>query len=158
MNSSTILYPQDRITCEKGFTIIEVMIAIAIFAIGMMAIGKMQLQATNSNTTARLSTELGAFATDQMERMIQISFDDLPTGTADLTQTEIAQFTGLSFSGNYAKDGHTFFETTDGWFGVSCTVDEDNIVDNTKTMTLRVEEVMRSDNRRLTLQHIIPQM
>ena len=156
MNSSTILYPQDRITCEKGFTIIEVMIAIAIFAIGMMAIGKMQLQATNSNTTARLSTELSAFATDQMERLIQVSFDDLPNG--DLNPGQINTLTGASSGDDHFLNNQ--YETADDWFRVECTVDEDDIIENTKTLTLRVQEVMKSgvNERRLVLQHIIPQM
>ena len=37
---------------EKGFSLIEVLIAMAIFAVGFLALASMQVSATNGNTLA----------------------------------------------------------------------------------------------------------
>ena len=42
---------------HHGFTLIEVLIAMAIFSIGILAVGAMQISSTNSNAGARIQTE-----------------------------------------------------------------------------------------------------
>jgi prepilin-type N-terminal cleavage/methylation domain-containing protein len=42
---------------HHGFTLIEVLIAMAIFSIGILAVGAMQVSSTNSNAGARIQTE-----------------------------------------------------------------------------------------------------
>lgn len=136
---------------EKGFTLIEILVAIAIFSIGMLGIAGMQLQATSANTTARLSTELGAFAADQMENLTRNSIDDFPDGNdVALTNTQINNLTGLSLDGSNT--------TSNGDFIVNCTVDQDAIVENTKTLTLTVTDTRRGGDQTLTFEHIIPKM
>ena len=38
---------------RRGFTLIEVLIAMAIFSLGMLAVGTLQITSTNSNASAR---------------------------------------------------------------------------------------------------------
>ena len=61
---------------KKGFTIVEVMIAMAIFAIGILGVAKMQLKSTNSNTTSRTMTEASTFAVDQIEQLMSVPYDN----------------------------------------------------------------------------------
>lgn len=65
---------------EKGFTIIEVMIALAIFSIGIMAAWALQTGSTRANTKARHLTSAATWASDRLERLIQLSYTH-----ADLT-------------------------------------------------------------------------
>ena len=55
---------------EKGFTLIEVLIAVAIFSIGILAVGSMQIGSTGRNTGARISTEASIWSRDQVESLM----------------------------------------------------------------------------------------
>ncbi|MFZ2633285.1 MAG: prepilin-type N-terminal cleavage/methylation domain-containing protein [Desulfosalsimonadaceae bacterium] len=68
-------YPVSR---QDGFTLIEVIIVIAIFSIGILGAMTMQTSAVDANATSRKSTLALEYATDTMERLMQInpSFDD----------------------------------------------------------------------------------
>ncbi|MBW2364914.1 MAG: prepilin-type N-terminal cleavage/methylation domain-containing protein [Deltaproteobacteria bacterium] len=61
---------------EKGFTLIEALIALAIFSIGILGVATMQITAINSNTIARLQTEAAALATNRMERLHRLDYTD----------------------------------------------------------------------------------
>jgi len=62
---------------EKGFTLIEVMIAMAIFAIGILGVAKMQINAISGNAKAREYSEASAFAQGQIESLMSTSFDNI---------------------------------------------------------------------------------
>ena len=61
---------------QKGFTILEVMIAMAIFAIGILGVAKLQIKSTTGNTTARTITEATTFAVDRVERLISLPYSN----------------------------------------------------------------------------------
>jgi len=67
---------------RHGFTLIEVLIAMAIFSIGILAVGAMQLSSTHSNTGARIQTEEYTWVVDQIERLTGLDYDhgDLDDG------------------------------------------------------------------------------
>ena len=66
---------------QSGFTIIEVMIAVSIFAIGFLAISSLQFSSSKNNRTASEVTQAVTIATDRMEEMMFLPFDheDLST-------------------------------------------------------------------------------
>ncbi|MEJ2165264.1 MAG: prepilin-type N-terminal cleavage/methylation domain-containing protein [Desulfobacterales bacterium] len=72
----------------QGFTLLEVLIAIAIFSIGILAVGTMQINSVNSNTGARIHTEASTWLVDRIERMAAMSYDDpaLAAGTHSVDQ------------------------------------------------------------------------
>ena len=53
-----------------GFTLIEVLLALAIFSIGLLAIAGMQTSSVNKNTSARMSTMAVEYGADYMERLL----------------------------------------------------------------------------------------
>ena len=59
---------------DSGFTLIEVLIAIAIFSIGFLAVGAMQLNALSNTTGARRTTEAMTLAETQVERLRSLPF------------------------------------------------------------------------------------
>jgi type IV pilus modification protein PilV len=67
---------------DKGFTLIELLIAISIFAIGFLAVASLQISAGKSNRTASEITAAVNFASDQMERLMGVAFDDADLDSA----------------------------------------------------------------------------
>jgi len=59
----------------KGFTLIEVLIVLAIFSIGILAVAAMQMTSTKGNASARRMTEATALAENQIENLMQLSYD-----------------------------------------------------------------------------------
>ena len=72
-----ILTPGTSIKEENGFTIIEVLIAMVIFSIGVLGIAQMQIQALHADKRAYEQTEAAMWASNQAERFISLPFDDL---------------------------------------------------------------------------------
>jgi type II secretion system protein I len=71
-------------THEGGFTLIEVLVALAVFAIGILAIYAMQINAVNGNAGARKRTEALSWAANQMEflKSLPYSSPSLTNGQA----------------------------------------------------------------------------
>lgn len=69
---------------SNGFTILEVMIAMAIFAIGILGVVKLQVSATLGNTTSRTMSEATGAVAGNIEKLLNDSYDDtadIPAGT-----------------------------------------------------------------------------
>jgi len=73
---------------QRGFTLIEVLIAMAIFSVGMLAVGAMQITSTNTNASARIHTEEYTWVVDQIERLTALDYDlgDLTAGDHSVVQ------------------------------------------------------------------------
>ena len=52
-----------------GFTLIEVLIAMAIFAIGILAVASLQLSNTKNNTTGNITTQATMLARQKLEEL-----------------------------------------------------------------------------------------
>jgi type IV pilus assembly protein PilV len=61
---------------KNGFTLIEVMIAMLILAIGILAVAKMQISAVKGNSAASGFTEATSFAQNKMEELVNLDYDD----------------------------------------------------------------------------------
>jgi type IV pilus assembly protein PilV len=61
---------------NRGFTFIEVLIVLAIFSIGVLAVAVMQVTSISTNASARMSGEATALATNQVEALMALSYDD----------------------------------------------------------------------------------
>jgi prepilin-type N-terminal cleavage/methylation domain-containing protein len=59
---------------QAGYSIIEVMISLAIFAIGILGVATLQIQATNGNTNARKYSEASEIAQGQIEALLAMPY------------------------------------------------------------------------------------
>jgi type IV pilus assembly protein PilV len=76
-----------RIT-EAGFSLLEVMVALAVFSIGLLAIFSMQFSAIKTNGVARGVTENITVATAKAEQLMALSYEhaDLMAGSHQVAQ------------------------------------------------------------------------
>ena len=61
---------------QRGFTLIEVLIAMAIFSIGILGVGTMQNRSTIGNTSARIRTEASIWGQDLVETLMLRPYSD----------------------------------------------------------------------------------
>ena len=59
----------------KGFTLIEILLAMAILSIGILGVMTMQIRAARSNAEARHVTESASWAADQFERLMPMDYN-----------------------------------------------------------------------------------
>ena len=78
-----------RLRTPGGFTLIEVLLALAIFAIGVLALGALQVRYIGSNALARNQTEAISVATDVLERLMAVTAEE----SADLAEGRHGPFT-----------------------------------------------------------------
>jgi type IV pilus assembly protein PilV len=72
---------------SRGFTILEAVIALAIFSIGILAVAGMQISSTSGNASARFTTEAATLAQDLLERLLSLRYDPAaPLAEFDDTQ------------------------------------------------------------------------
>jgi type IV pilus assembly protein PilV len=107
---------------QGGFTLIEVLIALTIFAVGLLAIAAMQTSAIQMNSTGNRITELSTLGIDQLENLMSLPYAD----------------PWLEQAGNYPNNdsaGNTHQLTT-GAYTVRWNVVDNVPTTKTKTITL----------------------
>jgi type IV pilus assembly protein PilV len=100
---------------EGGFTLIEVLIAITIFSVGLLAIAGMQTSAIRMNSTAGKLTNLSTWGMNKIEELSALPYSDPLLDSAGNPHQER--------SGDYT---------------ISWTVIDNNPVTNTKNITVTV--------------------
>ena len=109
-----------------GFSIIETLIALSIFTIGILAVATLVLSSIGENASARRITEATALAEDCLELLMAKPY------------------------GEIAADGYT-----QGAYNVAWSVTEDVIVDDTKSITVTVSWWYRGRQRDVTVRHLV---
>jgi len=67
---------------NQGYTLIEVLIAMAIFAVGFLALASLQIKSISQNASSRMATDATTMAIESMERLISLPYNhgDLDQG------------------------------------------------------------------------------
>ena len=68
-----------------GFTLVEITIALGVFAIGMLALAAMQLHAMRAGSSGRHATQAAAIAQSRMEQLQRLRWTDLATTAGAFT-------------------------------------------------------------------------
>lgn len=93
---------------EKGFTLLEILIAITILSIGLLALAGMTVYVIRSNAVGNKITEATVQAQDKLEELRNLSYtdaqlDDTDSNTADVS-TDIHANTSLFTSPDHSDD------------------------------------------------------
>ena len=116
---------------ENGFTLIEVLIVILIFSIGMLGLSAMQFSAARGNSGAHKLTEATAAASAQLESLLSANYSDpiLNPGT---------------------------YSVNNGPYSISYTITEatSNKVKNIALTVTRLDNVNRTNTYNLTLTNL----
>lgn len=128
---------------EAAFTLIEVLIALVVFAVGILGVALMQMTAIRGNNIANQVSEASVFATDQLERILTWEYNDPRLNSANNNpvyawneETRTADGHRSDASGRY----NAYWEVTDN----SPTM-------NSKTIDLRVVWERKGEQKRLSL-------
>jgi type IV pilus assembly protein PilV len=80
MNRQSLQY---TLANQNGFTLVEVMVALAIFTIGILGVNAMQLAAIKGNATANVISQATTWASDRVEILSGLNYTDSDLDDAD---------------------------------------------------------------------------
>ena len=124
-----------KIQTDKGFTIVEVLIAISILTIGILAVSSMQVSAIWGNSFAGRQTEGSTIALDRLEKLMALSYDN-----TDL-----------------AAGSHTDPSPPSG-YSVVWEVEDDSPLDNVKRIIVTVTWTSHGRQKDVSVERIVPRM
>jgi Tfp pilus assembly protein PilV len=125
----------ERSTDRNGFALIEVLIAMVFFTVGILALAGLQITTISGNAAARMQTEATAIGARIVERLRSLPFDH-----DDLVPTVHPHSLPVSGSQPYA---------------VNWTVRADTPVNGTKTVRVTVIPFNKVNGRTVTINTII---
>lgn len=122
---------------ENGFTLLEVIVSIAILTFGLLAVASMQITAIRGNDLASRITEASGWGQEKIEELSGLSYTD-----ADLDPT-----------GN----PHTE-QTPPAGYAITWDVTDNNPVNNVKLITVTVTWQDKGHTKRAQLTCIKPEL
>ena len=111
---------------SNGFSLIECLIALSVFTIGILAVATLVLSSIGENAGARRITEATALAETSLEQLVARPYDEI---VGD--------------------------EFTQGGYTITWQVTEDAIVAQTKSITMTVSWWFRGRQRNVTVRHLV---
>ena len=160
----TVIEIKPQITANidnRGFTLIEVLIALAIFSIGILAVGIMQINATRGNTKAQNVTYSSEWALGRAEWLLTQGSQSVANYDALVTTTPSQDADGIDndYDGAIDEAGES------GPLSISWTVTEVDLepnigtdIYNYKLVTVTVSKTFGSETRTISLQDRIPKI
>ena len=97
---------------NQGFTLIEVLMAMVIFAIGILSVAAMQTNATRGNIAANKSTRGFTWCSDRMETLMRLPYTDpnlvgAPDPGVDYAPAQDADGVDNNYDGRIDEPGET---------------------------------------------------
>lgn len=92
----TLLRDKKRASVEKGFTMIEVLLAMTILAVGMLGIATLAGTAIKSSSYSRAITQANNFAQDRLETLQSIDYNNLESTDTTTSRTDLRRNCSLT--------------------------------------------------------------
>ncbi len=131
---------------NNGFTLIEVLVALTIFSIGLLAMAALHITSGKGNISARNQTEAASWAALQMEKLMTLPYnadnDGIDNdGDGDIDEADEK----VLLPGFHPKSGVSLIREC--IYNVSWKVVENHPLENTKTLSVTAEYAGRSKKR-----------
>jgi prepilin-type N-terminal cleavage/methylation domain-containing protein len=144
-------------TWSKGFTLIEVLIGLAIFSIGILGVAAMQISATNGNSLAGRITSNMTWAFDRVEELMALPYTDAALSAGNHSVTALNLTTDSDGIDN-DSDGEIDEAGETGNISMQWTVTDDMPMNRTKTIQITVTRTGPRGLRTVTLTQVIPEI
>lgn len=125
----------NRCRNENGVTMIEMLMAICILAVGILAVVALQTASAKGNSTSLMSTDGLIAAMDQIEKLMDRDYDH-----ADL------------------DSGGNPHSVTNAQYTITWNVTDNGVINNTKTIAMTVTWTSWGLNRQISVQYVIPKI
>jgi len=140
---------KQMLTGQKGFSLIEILIAISILAIGLLALAEMQITAIQGNAFSSTTTDATTLAQDRMEQLMALTYSSLTTDD-DLNAGSHPPGTQAQVPGTAQVQGVNYT--------ISWDVTDDSPMNNTKTINVIVTWTENSRQRTVSIQSVKPRI
>jgi type IV pilus assembly protein PilV len=124
-----------KMDMNKGFTLIEVLIAMTVFSIGILGLMALQILSIRGTTLSDIATVAGTIAQTQMEKIINADFDasglkDVnASNNHDLDSTVNRDYQNIDVNGESVEPGR---------YNLVMNVADHTPIPNTKTIVVMV--------------------
>lgn len=142
---------------SQGFTLIEVLIALAIFSIGILGVAAMQTSSTRGNTAAGKVTSNVTWATDRIEELMALPYAhaDISAGNHSVAAGNLTTATdGIDNN----SDGRIDEAGETGNITIEWTITDDIPMNRTKNIQITVTRTGPGGTRVVTLNQVIPEI
>ncbi len=121
---------------QMGFSLIEVIVAIAILSVGILAVASMQGTASRNNVFAESRTQAATWATDRVEKLVDLDWNDPLLSDADGDGQ--AGLDDTDFDNNPATTNDADHRATQGNYTIYWNVADNVPINNVKTLRVIV--------------------
>ncbi len=143
---------------EKGFTILELLFAITILSVGILAVASMQAASIRANAFASDVSKGTVWAADKMEELIALAYNDY--GNAALADTDGDGDGGLDDDTTATADGSETQTPTDDpkTYTILWNVSVDSLMTNTKTIKVIVTWTEHGVKKNVSMRYVVPKV
>lgn len=124
---------------QNGFTIIELLIALVIFTVGILGVATMQTTSIKGNSKGRLISEASNVAADRIERILSLPYNDPSLADTDGDGTDQADDESNYGLDDLENPDGSADSNGDGTDDIFWNIAVDHPLKNTKTIKIFVK-------------------